>query len=221
MLLGTCHWGGSGEGLDSIASYLEFCKSVEAAVSEEEPPFAVYDVIQAIQAAYSDADKEPRWSRHKVNGGLHHMRYDAARALPANFAALGDAFMRVNPIFGQGCGKCVMDGATLDGALRQGRVIVDGNASRTVHAGFSIGMAKTQSLRLRPLFDSTRYIGESLLALIVLTMLISPLDYSFPETQPMEGETLGTGHMTRLYLRALISLCHDVSLCISECRHSI
>ena len=216
--MGACDWAADGLLTDSLAEFLEFCESFDAAVSEEGPPTAVYNAIRAVQAAYPDPGKQPHWAKYKMHGGMHHMRYDAAPAMPANFAALGDAVMRVNPIFGQGCGKCAMDAATLDGTLRQALVSVDVNGSKSLGEGFSREMAKTQSMRLRPLFDNTRFIGKpppNLLSPIVFEaelMFIS--DYGIPTTQPMTGETLETGYNVRLFLRGLMSLVHEVCVAL-------
>jgi 2-polyprenyl-6-methoxyphenol hydroxylase-like FAD-dependent oxidoreductase len=50
---------------------------------------------------------------------MHWIKYhEHARTLPTNFVALGDAWMRLNPVWGQGCTLALMGATTLDGVLR-------------------------------------------------------------------------------------------------------
>jgi hypothetical protein len=50
---------------------------------------------------------------------MHWVKYhEHAATLPENYVALGDAWMRLNPVFGQGMAKAVVEATTLDGVLR-------------------------------------------------------------------------------------------------------
>ncbi|KAG8915125.1 hypothetical protein FRC00_007624 [Tulasnella sp. 408] len=42
-------------------------------------------------------------------GQFYHLRYDLSKRLPQNFVSLGDAFMKFNPVYGQGGTKACMD----------------------------------------------------------------------------------------------------------------
>ncbi len=56
--------------------------------------------------------------RSSLIAPLTYVRYDRVTNLPENFAAIGDAVMRANPSFGQGCAKTAIGAATLDAVLR-------------------------------------------------------------------------------------------------------
>lgn len=62
------------------------------------------------------------WSTHVNAGPLRWVRYQDVNgksgALPTNWVALGDAVMKLNPVYGQGCSKANVDAITLDGVLR-------------------------------------------------------------------------------------------------------
>jgi 2-polyprenyl-6-methoxyphenol hydroxylase-like FAD-dependent oxidoreductase len=130
---------------------------MDKTVSEDPLPVGEYAAISAAQDEYPEPASEPAWSSLRVSGGMHHVRYDKCdkHQLPVNFAALGDAIVRVNPIFGQGCGKGAMDVATLDGVLRKAKV-----TNGMLFEDVTTTMAKVQAKRLRPMFDLTRYLGQ-------------------------------------------------------------
>lgn len=51
--------------------------------------------------------------------GMYHRRFDMAPSLPHNFDIIGDALMRFNPMFRQGCAKAEQDVTSLDDELRR------------------------------------------------------------------------------------------------------
>lgn len=78
--------------------------------------------------------------------------------MPENFAILGDAVISLNPVFGQGCSKAMIDAMTLDGALRA--VTVKGRArTERLPEGFARGVVKMQMARVKSMFDLTRWMG--------------------------------------------------------------
>ncbi|KAG8971214.1 hypothetical protein FRC05_011408 [Tulasnella sp. 425] len=54
-------------------------------------------------------------------GQFYHLRYDLSKRLPQNFVPIGDAVMKLNPVYGQGGTKACMDVCSLDGVLRRSR----------------------------------------------------------------------------------------------------
>jgi hypothetical protein len=158
VLLGVCQWAGRPDALPkTLAEFYEWCLSIERTVSLDPLPHALFDAISAIQATYEEAGTEPEWSTHRVRGGLYNLRYDQCEkgALPVNFVALGDAAMRVNPIFGQGIGKAAIDVATLDGVLRR----IGASSAGIVHTNVTVEFFKQHIRRTQPMFDQTRMIG--------------------------------------------------------------
>jgi hypothetical protein len=132
---------------------------MERTVSLEPLPHALLAALSAMQAAYPAPALEPRWSTLRLRGGFCDLRYDQCAAtkgaLPANFVALGDASMRLDPVFAQGCGKAVIDVATLDGLLRR----VDGFKAGAVPDSFASEFFKKHAARTRRMFDQTRAVG--------------------------------------------------------------
>jgi hypothetical protein len=50
---------------------------------------------------------------------MHQVKYhDHPSSLPVNFVALGDASKKLNPVFGQGMAKTMVEATTLDAVLR-------------------------------------------------------------------------------------------------------
>ena len=94
------------------------------------------------------------------------VRYDLTRDVPSNFVALGDAVLRLNPIYGyvlltlrfsssslpwfrsQGIVKSCMDCTTLDKSLRQKSLSKGGRLAK----GFSAFYFKTQYTRIEGLW---------------------------------------------------------------------
>ncbi|TFL01378.1 hypothetical protein BDV98DRAFT_567998 [Pterulicium gracile] len=102
------------------------------------------------------------------------LEYHGVRDLPANFIALGDAVMTVNPLLGQGCAKAMSDVLLLDSMLR-----LDTSA-RSLSSTFSNQLFKTQAKRNESLWSVGKY-----------------MDYAYPTTEPSSGETLNNGRFTR------------------------
>lgn len=101
------------------------------------------------------------------------LEYHQPRHLPANFIAIGDAVMAVNPIFGQGCGKATSDILLLDSMLRQSN-------SGHLPSTFSARFFRAQAKRNESMWSFNK-----------------ALDYAYPTTEPATGETLNSGRFTR------------------------
>ena len=99
--------------------------------------------------------------------------YESAKSLPNNFAALGDAIIRespgryfsdnsspaigVDPVYGQGMAKAMMDSATLNGALRACALERDGEGYPMLGGEFQKLMLARQLPRTKPCWDSSRF----------------------------------------------------------------
>jgi hypothetical protein len=147
----------------SVESFRAWGEDIERTVSLEPWPVSMFAAIAAVQAAYPDPAQEPPWLTHRLAGGCYHVRWDqlGREEMPANFVALGDAAMRVNPIFGQGCGKAAVDVTTLDGILRGLRTPqVKAEGGLVLPEGFAQEVASKLLMRTRGMFDRTRILGE-------------------------------------------------------------
>jgi hypothetical protein len=150
------------------------------------------------------AEAERRGEITKVNklhlDTCYKFEYAKSGTYPDNFVAVGDARMRVNPTYGQGCGKASSDAVLLDSLLR----CVQGNR---IPAGFSKQYFKAQSQKLDGMLDFTKAEG--------VTGVYAPrvpanttADYGFKSTVPAEGETHAVGAFGRWYSGHIVKICH-------------
>ncbi|KLO08766.1 hypothetical protein SCHPADRAFT_944179 [Schizopora paradoxa] len=99
---------------------------------------------------------------------MNWIHYEKAPFVPSNFVAIGDAVMKVNPTFGQGCTKACVGAIVLDSLLRS-RCVTNGKLT----PGFSSKFFDTQFDKIADAWDGTK-----------------PLDYMFSTTTPAKGERL-------------------------------
>ncbi|KAM0791043.1 hypothetical protein ACM66B_004339 [Microbotryomycetes sp. NB124-2] len=139
-------------------------QDVEAGYAVE--PYADWqrEAIKLLCHAEED-DGAPAAVRSKVAIGLCYRVTYRARDMPVNLVPLGDTILRVNPIFGQGCAKSVVDALTLDRVLRH----QDGHA---FDGSFVAKFLDLHYKRTDPLWETTRV-----------------HDYAHPETTPCAGQT--------------------------------
>ncbi|KAJ7631343.1 hypothetical protein DFH06DRAFT_1224287 [Mycena polygramma] len=112
-----------------------------------------------------------------------YVRYDTApaKALPCNFIAVGDANMNLNPVYGQGFAKCIMNGIALNSLLH---AIDTKSIPSAVPGDFSARYFKKSASAVQGLWDSTRF-----------------HDYGSPSCEPMEG----TGTFVRWFEHKLVT----------------
>ncbi|KAJ7134915.1 hypothetical protein C8R43DRAFT_1239203 [Mycena crocata] len=104
-------------------------------------------------------------------------------SLPSNFVALGDATLQLNPTFGHGFVKVMMNGLALNSLLHAVHPSVTG-----LPAGFSARYFQSIAPCMQALWDSTRL-----------------HDYGNPTCKPVEGETKDAGRFMRWFERRLLS----------------
>lgn len=151
-LLGV-QWGRLAEAPETLNDFIKFAQKCEDETSEVgrfEPFWDAMDVLR--EAIGEDAWQAKTLSKQSITG-MHHYRFDQAPSLPHNFAIMGDALLRVNPAFGQGCTKAGQDVTSLDAALRKcgGLAVPD---------GFAKTLLQIQTPRSRHFFDGTRILGQ-------------------------------------------------------------
>lgn len=116
----------------------------------------VLDGLRHLNKALLSIGLEPPFIAMRADP-MYFLRYDLApeSAVPSNFAVLGDAMIKLNPVFGQGCSKAMVDVASLDEALRTL------SPSAGIPRGFSKKLFKLQLNRGAPMFNLTRWQGET------------------------------------------------------------
>ncbi|KAJ7085315.1 hypothetical protein C8R44DRAFT_752913 [Mycena epipterygia] len=116
---------------------------------------------------------------------LSHVQYHSAPAgaLPSNFVAIGDANLKLNPIYGQGFAKILLNGLALNALLH-----TTNPGGQKLPRDFSARYFKRNAANTQGLWDSTRM-----------------HDYATAGCEPMEGETRDTGRLVRWFELKLLS----------------
>ncbi|KAG8926052.1 hypothetical protein FRC02_009254 [Tulasnella sp. 418] len=176
-LLITCGGWNVSERPHSFDEYRAYVSSLDFMEPVPKWVFALFDFLE------EHADEvNPRWNDANV-GPLYWVQYHKALdVVPSNFIAVGDASMKLNPIFGQGCFKALSDAATLDALLRK-------TPGSTVPTSFSSSFFKKQKARIETMWSGTR-----------------TQDYGFPDTIPVAGESLSDGALMREYSKQVLAL---------------
>ncbi|KAK0189960.1 hypothetical protein F5146DRAFT_1201148 [Armillaria mellea] len=112
--------------------------------------------------------------------GSSYIKYENAVNLLANWVALGNSVMQVNPIYGQGCSKAIFGAIFLNKLLRNLMVIPK---------AFSKKYFSIHSEKIKPIW-----------------MSLKASDYAFSETVPLPGETLSNGSWLQWYSEKLTVL---------------
>ncbi|KAH8116326.1 hypothetical protein DFH11DRAFT_1506179 [Phellopilus nigrolimitatus] len=145
-----------------FADIKPFMRAVSATNPVPEWVFEMMDILLEYKDQVEDLGSEKSPSCYLT-------RYERAPYLPSNFAAIGDATMRVNPQYEQGCTKACIGAVALDGALRSPSVL---NAT-AVPSGFGRAFVKLHTAKTISAWTGTK-----------------PTDYQWESTTPAQGEKL-------------------------------
>ncbi|KAG8861409.1 hypothetical protein FRB96_002858 [Tulasnella sp. 330] len=96
----------------------EFRACTKSLNNSEMTPGYIYEMFDTRQAREEECAP---WYANIRPGKMPFIKYQEAAmgALPSNWVAVGDAVMKVNPIYGTGCTKAMMDVVTLDSLLHR------------------------------------------------------------------------------------------------------
>ncbi|CAE6513678.1 unnamed protein product [Rhizoctonia solani] len=151
---------------------------------------AVMDSLRLIETALGEDGVTPEFKYCKM-GSCYKIDYaDAPK--PSNFVVIGDSFLRVNPTFGQGISKALVDVATLNGVILDTTLVPrssTGMPGWSLPATFSDEMFTRQIPRVMHMWDSTK-----------------DSDYGRRGTEFVEGETSQLGEFGRNYWRRVIQV---------------
>ncbi|KAG8993909.1 hypothetical protein FRB95_014179 [Tulasnella sp. JGI-2019a] len=122
------------------------------------------------------------WYADYRPGRMSFIKYQDAEngTLPNNWIAMGDSLIKLNPIYGQGCTKAMMDAVTLDSLLRHVP------SQQDLPPDFSKKFFHKAVARTKGIWDGNK-----------------ANDYGFSTTEPAKGETLATGSFARSFGRYL------------------
>ncbi|KAG8881395.1 hypothetical protein FRB98_004375 [Tulasnella sp. 332] len=158
--------------------------------STDNLPHTIQEVRAHTKATHDDAHPAPQWlyklfdalEAHEEEcapwyadfdiGALSFIKYHQAESgsLPSNWAAVGDSVMKVNPIYGQGCTKAMMDTLALDSLFR------NIPALQEFPSDFAREYFQKAIKRTGGMWDGNKAV-----------------DYGFSGTEPSKGETLADG----------------------------
>ncbi|KAK0215876.1 hypothetical protein EDD85DRAFT_444658 [Armillaria nabsnona] len=166
----------SAMGKSELPKTLEDAKTCARSLVNEKPiPETFFQMLDML-----DEVKDTLTCSQVRYPGSSYIRYERAVNLPANWIALGDSVMNVNPIYGQGCSKASFGVICLHKLLM---------TSTTIPRDFSKKYFSIHAEKIRPLWAS-----------------LKASDYSLPTTVPLPGETLSKGSWLRWYMKKLIVL---------------
>ncbi|KAG8985257.1 hypothetical protein FRB93_005907 [Tulasnella sp. JGI-2019a] len=175
LLITTGGWGVTAEqrprSLDELRAYL---KSLHHSETTPDWMYKLLDVLEAHRGECAP------WYIEVPTGRMSFIKYHQAPkgSLPNNWVAVGDAFFKLNPVYGQGCTKAMMDAVTLDSVLRCLP------ANQAIPTDFSGTFFRKAVARTEGMWDSTK-----------------ATDYGWPTTEPAKGESLSEGAFFRNFGR--------------------
>ncbi|KAG8853499.1 hypothetical protein FRB96_008101 [Tulasnella sp. 330] len=173
-------WGTTAEqrprGLTELRAYT---KSLH---NSEHTPQWVYEIFDLLEA--HEEECRP-WYSDVHTGKMSFVKYHKAEkeSLPSNWVAIGDSMLKLNPTYGQGIVKSVMDSVALDSLLRK----VPSRCGGGIPADFSTRFFNKAVARTEGMWEATK-----------------AQDYGFPTTVPAKGETLAMGAFMRAFGRHLM-----------------
>ncbi|QRW12720.1 FAD-binding domain protein [Ceratobasidium sp. AG-Ba] len=179
----------------SFADYIQQIDSIwqnitNGALATEDPNrTAVMDSLYAIESALTDDEVVPHFKFCKASP-CHKIDYSKA-PLPSNFVAVGDSFLRVNPVYGQGVSKALIDVASLNGALLDAKL--SEKQGYSLPDTFSLEMIARQHPRVMHMWDSTK-----------------DSDYGRRSTVLIPGESSDLGSFGRNYWRRILGIASQV-----------
>ncbi|KAG9029093.1 hypothetical protein FRB95_005742 [Tulasnella sp. JGI-2019a] len=174
----TGGWGVSADHLPrSIDELRIFLKSLHHSETTPDWIYKLLDILEAHKEVCAP------WYTEVPAGKMSYIKYHQAPkgTLPDNWVAVGDASLKLNPVYGQGCTKSMMDAITLDSLLRHLP------SKRAIPVGFSGGFFRKANARTEGMWNGTK-----------------ATDYGWPTTKPAEGETSQEGAFARNFGRHLI-----------------
>ncbi|KAG8887483.1 hypothetical protein FRB98_009564 [Tulasnella sp. 332] len=178
LMIASGGWGVTKEqrphGIDELR---EYTKSLHNAEATPQWIFKLYDLLE------EHGDECSPWFADYHPGKMSFIKYHEAQkgTLPSNWVTVGDATIKLNPIYGQGCTKAMIDAVTLDSLLR----LVP--AQQDLPLDFSDKFFRKVVPRTRGMWDGNK-----------------ANDYGFSTTQPAKGETLDENAFMRAFSRNFI-----------------
>ncbi|KAG9126359.1 hypothetical protein FRC07_003703, partial [Ceratobasidium sp. 392] len=186
----NCGWGLSPDARPrSFSDYIQQVDSIWRSASNgasgegDANRMAVMDSLRAIEDSLTEDGVAPQFKYCKM-GPCYKIDYSKAPK-PSNFVAIGDSVLRVNPTFGQGISKALVDVVSLNGALLDTKLL---NMHEWRLPGtFSSEMIARQYPRIMHMWDSTK-----------------DSDYGRRSTELVTGESPDRGAFGRSYWRGIV-----------------
>ncbi|KAG8993378.1 hypothetical protein FRB93_001991 [Tulasnella sp. JGI-2019a] len=181
LLVLSAGWGIPTEGLPhTIQEYRALTMSMHQITPAPNWLYRLYDILEAHEEECSP------WYTDYKNATFTFVKYQQAESgsLPNNWIAIGDSLMNLNPVYGQGCTKAMIEAVTLDSLLRRTP------SQQDLPSGFVASYFKKATTRIKSMWDGNKAV-----------------DYGWTSTEPSKGETLAVGRFTRNFGRHVTYVC--------------
>jgi hypothetical protein len=168
--------------VESIADLRAHCKDMRGIKPIPEWVYKVLDNIEEDELSNPGGPDAPVYKQAMKLSDMHYVKYhEHVAVLPNNFVALGDAHLRLNPVFGQGMAKTAVEVTILDSVLRR---IARPSPSAAASTGLIVSPSFFKSLHARVggTWKTTKF-G----------------DYANDCCEPASGETLAVGAGMRAF----------------------
>ncbi|KAG8875042.1 hypothetical protein FRB97_005463 [Tulasnella sp. 331] len=158
----------------TISAFRDYVKSLH---HSDATPGWIYQILDLLEA---HEDECAPWHADVKPGKMAFVKYHEAQegTLPSNWVAVGDSVIKLNPIYGQGCSKAMMDAVSLDASLR--------------------GVSSQNGI---PRDFSRRYFAKAIARTQGMWNSNKANDYGWSITEPAKGETLANGASLREFGR--------------------
>ncbi|KAF9520490.1 hypothetical protein BS47DRAFT_1335655 [Hydnum rufescens UP504] len=145
----------------------------------------IFEFLNVLGESINNID-DIKFSGYKV-GACRWIDFESA-PIPSNFVPIGDARMYLNPAFGQGLSKILMEITVLNSTL----LTLAPPSSPSIPSSLSVSFLKRAKQLTQSMYDLNRM-----------------LDYGYDTTDPQEGESLLLGEAFRNHWVKLLRLCEQ------------
>ncbi|KAG8982695.1 hypothetical protein FRB93_007916 [Tulasnella sp. JGI-2019a] len=183
LLLLSAGWGITANDLPhTIQEYRASTISIHQVTPAPNWLYKLFDILEAHEEECAP------WYTDYTHGTFAFVKYHQVERsrLPNNWIAAGDSIMKLNPIYGQGCTKAMIDAVTLDSLLH--RI----PSQQDLPPDFVTSYFKKAAGRTEVMWDGNK-----------------ATDYGWTSTEPAKGETLAVGAFTRNFGKHVTYVCQQ------------
>ncbi|KAG8993377.1 hypothetical protein FRB95_006375 [Tulasnella sp. JGI-2019a] len=164
----------------TIQEYRAYTQSIHQTNPAPQWLYKMFDVLEVHEEECAP------WYDDVNNGTFSFVKYHEADkgSIPSNWVSVGDSLMKLNPIYGQGCSKAMMDAVAINSLLRQV------SHQQDLPPDFAASYFQKATNRTKGMWDSNK-----------------ATDYGWDSTEPAKGETLAVGTFGRNFAKHITYVC--------------